>query len=212
MKKTRAMWSCLPLLMAAAIGVGGLLSPSQVGAEEVSFFVDPDTIDDNMDGFITDDEFQPVGSDGVVFDLLPTNNLVGADRFLLSDTNGLHYGGGGGSTLSFDFSVSDDIELESYTLGNGFFLGNPVFNISEGASVLSMANTSNSAGDTHAFAGGPISLNAGTTYTFETTTFGAGVQSYMGTWTYSRSAVPEPGSLSILGLVAGFLAVRRRRT
>lgn len=129
-------------------------------AASVSFLVDPASIDTSMDGFITGNEFQPVGDDGTVFGLEPTNNLVGADRFLLSNTSGLHFGGGGGSTLSFDFTASKNISLESYTLSSeGFFLSNPSFNIMEGASVLSSSNTSNSSGDTHNFNGGPLAFN-----------------------------------------------------
>ncbi len=193
--------------------LASLATVSSASADEVvSFLVDPDTFDDNNDGFITGNEFDPAGSDGTVFNLVPTNNLVGADRFLLSETNGLHYGGGGGSTLSFDFSVDKDVQLETYTLASsGFFLGNPTFEIREGTTVLSSGNTSNSTGDTHNFASGPINLDTGTTYTFETEVSGAAIQSFMASWEYSVTAVPEPGTFVLLtGLVLPLL-IRRRR-
>lgn len=199
------------LACGALLFLGGIAPSSTVLAEDVSFLVDPDTIDDNMDGFITGSEFQPAGTDGTIFDLLPTDNLVGGNRFLLSETSGLHYGGGGGSTLSFDFSVNQDISLDSYTLSSsGFFLGNPSFNIMEGAVVLSSTNTSNSSGDTHAFNGGPIDLTAGTTYSFEAQVVGAGVQAFMGSWSYTPTNIPEPGSFCVLSAI-GFAALSRRR-
>lgn len=199
--------------MATAVVIA-VFSIGSVGqADEIlSFQVDPDTFDTNMDGFIQNDEFQPFGTDGTRFIFTPTDNLVGGDRFLLSEDRGLHYGGGGGSTLSFDFTANRDIELESYTLSSsGFFLSNPSFNIMEGTTVLSSSNTSNDSGDTHNFNGGPIALAANTTYSFETQVSGAGVQAYMSSWTYSVSAVPEPGAFSLLMLAGSFAGLRRRR-
>ena len=119
---------------------------------------------------------------------------------------------GGGSTLSFDFSSNENIVLNSYTLSSsGFFLGNPLFHIQQGASVLSANNTSNSSGDTHVFNGGPLLLNGGTTYTFQTQTgtTGAGVQAFMASWDYSV-AVPEPSGIMTLGAFS-LLLIRRRR-
>lgn len=191
-----------------------LSGPSGASAETVSFLIDPATIDGDNDGFITGNEFSPVGSDATVFTMLPTNNLVGFDRFLLSATNGLHFGGGGGSTLSFDFSTDQDIQLQSYTIGGGFVLGDPVFDLRDGSTVLSASNTAIAAGDTHNFASGPIDIDAGTTYTFITTTFGAGTQSFMASWDYSAKVIPVPAAawmgLSLLTTVGTIAAVRRR--
>ncbi|MEM7453361.1 MAG: PEP-CTERM sorting domain-containing protein [Planctomycetota bacterium] len=196
------------LALACVVAVTiGWLSP-RVTADEVSFLVDPTTIDSNMDGFITGNEFQPVGTDGTVFLMTPTNNLVGADRFLLSDTTGLHFGGGGGSSLEFEFSVSNDIMLETYTIPDHFsILGNPTFDIVSGMTTLSSGNDSDMDG-TFSFAGGPVMLEAGTTYTVDVTNFGAGIQSFMTGWGYSN-AIPEPGTLSLLA-VAGLGMVSRR--
>ena len=81
-----------------------LFIPSAVGfADVVSFLVDPDTIDSNNDGFITGDEFQPIGSGGTIFDFTPTNNLVSFPRFQLSSQRGLRYGGGGAVVSNLPF-------------------------------------------------------------------------------------------------------------
>ena len=187
---------CLPVCMVTVTcGVG--LMPSRSEAGMVSFQVDPTTIDGNSDGFITGNEFSPVGDDGVVFTMEPTNNLVGGDRFLLSATTGLRFGGGGGSTLSFDFSVDQDIKLDSYTLAIDFaFLGDSVFDIRQDTDVLSAANTAVMSGDTHNFNSGPVPIDAGVTYTFITEAGGAAVQSFLASWQYT--AIPEPGSLSLV--------------
>ena len=56
-------------LMALAMALLFGLSSGMATADVVDFRVDPDTIDSNMDGFITGSEFQPVGSDGTVFEI-----------------------------------------------------------------------------------------------------------------------------------------------
>ena len=71
---------------------------------KISFQLAPETTDANNDGFIMDHEFQPLsmsndGPDGGVVALVPTDNLVGTDRFLLHSGRGLTFGSGGGSTL-----------------------------------------------------------------------------------------------------------------
>lgn len=178
-------------------------------AAVVSFLVDPATIDGSPpDGFITGTEFSPIGSDGTAFVLTPTDNLVGGDRFLLSPTNGLSFGGGSGSTLSFDFTPNANIQLESYTIGGGLSVNNPIFDIREGATVLSMSNDGDTSGS---FAGGPIALQGGTTYNFIVTTPGAAFQRQMASWNYSLTAVPEPSSCGVLAFLAGVAVIQRRR-
>ena len=181
-------------------------------ADVISFLIDPDTIDSDSDGFISGTELSPIGSGGTEFVFEPINNLVGAPRFFLHETRGLQFGGGGGSSLEFTFRTNEDIELESYTLASsGFFLGNPVFDIREGATVLSESNTAIASGNTHTFVDGPISIQAGTDYTFITTAPGAGVQSFMASWDYSVTAVPEPGTTTILLAMGTLVAIRRRK-
>ena len=184
-------------------------------SHSVSFLQDQNAFDADMDGFITGDEFTTNGTsggmdDGTVWAFTPINNLVGFPRLQFSEERGLQFGGGGGSVLTFDFTVSSDVFLESYTIDDStiFILGNPAFDIREGASVLSAGNDANESGSTNAFEGGPILLEAGTSYSFVTTTTGAAIQSFMASWQYS--IVPTPGAAGLLA-VGGLVAVRRRR-
>ena len=190
-----------------------LFIPSAVGfADVVSFLVDPNTIDSNNDGFITGDEFQPIGSGGTIFDFTPTNNLVSFPRFQLSSQRGLRYGGGGGSSLEFTFSTNQDILLNSYTLASsGSILGDPTFAIKAGDTILSNSNTSTGNGNTYSFNSGPISISSGQEYTFEVINSGAAIQSYMDSWDYSVSAVPEPGGVLFLSSLYLIFTTSRRR-
>ncbi|MEO1526444.1 MAG: hypothetical protein AAFX06_13485 [Planctomycetota bacterium] len=179
-------------------------------AETVSFLVDPATIDANMDGFITGTEFSPIGSDGVQFTFRPTNNLTGSDRFQLSDTLGLRYGGGGGSTLSFDFSADRDFTLETYTItDDNTVVGNPLFELRDGSVVISTGNPGERVTGTRGFTSGPLQLTAGTTYTFQVTNGSAATQSYLNAFGYSVTAIP--GCVLPLGLIGAFSTLRRRR-
>lgn len=190
------------------IGLSIALLSMTAAAEVVDFRVDPMTIDTNMDGFITDSEMTLTGSDGVIWAFMPTNNLVGADRFLVSDTHGLHFGGGGGSTLSFEFTVDTDVTLLSYTIGDqGFILGNPTFQLLDDGDLLSDDNDADMIG-TSPWESGPIDLTAGTVYTIDVTTTGAAIQSFFHTWEYRP--VPTPSALALLGL-GGLVAAGRRR-
>ncbi len=195
-----------------------LMSAGHARAATVSFLVDPSTLPDtNNDTFVNGTDFSPIGTDGTVFTMEPGNNLVGITRFLLSDTNGLRYGGGGGSTLWFSFSTDRDIQLRSYTLTTvPLFLGNPVFDIEDPIGTISSNNTSNAAGDTHAFDSGPLNIDAGTVYTFRATTTGAAIQAFMESWDYTATGpppvVPTPAAVwAGLGLLAGVGALRTAR-
>jgi hypothetical protein len=181
-------------------------------ADIVSFLVDPDTIDSNNDAFITGDEFQPVGSGGTIFDFTPTNNLVSFPRFQLSAQRGVRYGGGGGSSLEFTFSTDQDILLNSYTLASsGSILGDPTFAIKSGDSILSNSNTSIGNGNIYSFNSGPIAIRSGQDYTFEVINSGAAIQSYMDSWNYTVTAVPEPGAVLFLSSLCLVLATSRRK-
>ena len=185
----------------------GLMCMGAAG-EVVDFRVDPDTLDVDMDGFITGSEYTLTGSDGVIWAFVPTINLVGGDRFLVSETHGLHFGGGGGSTTEFQFTVDTDVTLLSYTIGDeGFILGNPTFQLLDDGDLLSDDNDADMPG-TMGFLDGPISLTAGTVYTVDVTTTGAAIQSFFHTWEYRP--VPSPSALALLGL-GGLVAAGRRR-
>lgn len=191
------------------------LAGAASAAHTVSFLVDPATVDADMNGLIEGNEFQPEGSfegspDGVSFTITATDNLVGFPRLFLGEETGIHFGGGGGSNTAIDFSVTEDILLTSYTLTdtNRTFLGNPRFDIRLGDNVLSEANDANLPGTELAFKGGPIAIEAGTTYTFFVTDRGAAIQSFMSSWQYE--VVPAPASLALMGF-AGLAAARRRR-
>lgn len=187
-----------------------VLSATVAQAAVVSFLVDPSTIDGG-DGVVGPGEFNPVGDDGTVFTMTPTDNLVGGPRFLLDDTNGLRFGGGGGSSIEFDFSTNKDIKLESYVIPDTFLLlNNPTFDVLEGITSLSAGNAGGTDG-TIAFASGPIMITAGTTYTVDINATGAAVQSFFSAWNYTMVAIPTPAALPAALLGLGALAARRRR-
>jgi hypothetical protein len=137
-----------------------------------------------------------------------TGRFVGLEQGVTS--NGLHLGGGGGSTLEFTISSSQDIQLVSYaTDGGGFFLNPPTFDIA-GLGASSVGNSLDPGDPANLIAGGPVTLLAGEVYTFDVQNTGATVQAFVSSMEFT--AVPEPGSMSVLlvvGLAAGL--VRRRR-
>ncbi len=153
---------------------------------------------------IEEDQTIVVSDAGVNFTMVPIDNLVGSPRWVGGDR--ITFGGGGGSSLEFDFTPDFDVTLDSYTIDLGFILGNPTFQIREGVNVLSAVNDADVNG-TFGFDGGPISLDAGTTYTFENNEFGAAMQSAFSAWQFT--VIPEPSTLCLLGL--GALGLLRRR-
>lgn len=149
---------------------------------------------------------------GVTFTFTPIINLVGGPHWV-GNANGLSFGGGSGSSIQFDFVTDADVELVSYALGGGVIqLGNPNFNIQEGATVLSGPNQAGVAFGAFLFAGGPIEIDAGTTYSFVVNNFGAGIQRQMASWTFDLAEdVPEPIGLGIFASGLALFAARRRR-
>jgi len=143
-----------------------------------------------------------------------TSNLVGIERFLGLQqgvtSNGLHLGGGGGSTLQFTVSSDQDIQLVSYaTDGGGFFIGDRTFDI-VGLGASSTGNLLDPGSPMNLLAGGPVTFLAGEIYTFDIQNGGAVDQAFISS--FSFSAIPEPGSASVLlftALATGL--VRRRR-
>jgi len=144
-----------------------------------------------------------------------TVNLVGTERFLGLEqgmtSNGLHLGGGGGSTLQFTVSSDQDIQFLSYaTDGGGGFLGDRTFDIS-GLGASSIGNSLAPGNPTNLVAGGPITLLANEVYTFDIQNGGAADQAFISSFDV-QAAVPEPGSASILLMtVLGTRLMRRRR-
>lgn len=197
------MRTALTLATLAFIAAG---ASAGIASETVDFRVDDDLFDANMDGFITDQELTLTGSDGAVWEFTPTNNFVGGDRFLVSEDRGLQFGGGGGSSLTFEFSVDRDVTLEAYNIAGGIFvLGNPTFQVLQEDDLLSDDNDADAVG-TFGFEGGPIEIEAGLLYTVDVTTAGAAIQSFFESWNY----VPSPGAATLLGMGL-VIAARRRR-
>ncbi len=197
----REILAVMAVGMASSMAFGSAVS-------SLSFQVNEADYDTNMDGFITGTELTLTGSSGAVFEFTPINNLVGMPRLFVNEDRGLHFGGGGGSTLEMSFVVDTDIMLYQYTIADmGFILGNPTFDMKDGMTVLSSTNDADSPGP-YAFNGGTMNLTAGTPYTMLVTSPGAGIQSFMASWEYDE--VPTPGAAGLIGL-AGLAAMRRRR-
>lgn len=136
--------------------------------------------------------------------------------------NGLHVGGGGNSTVQFSMTADADITLNSYTLADVFgFLGNATMDVLNGATMLSEDNALVPRGATFNFADGPIAMAANTTYTFDINETGFAVQSYIGSFDFTKvtttmpndPVVPLPAGLPLLmaGLAAMF-GLRARKS
>lgn len=150
--------------------------------------------------------------DGVTFTFESTLNLVGTERFLGIRpgiaSNGLQLGGGGGSTLEFTFSASEDITLISYSTDTGgFSLNTPTINVF-GPLVASVGNTLVKGVAVNLFVGGPLLLTANTVYFFDVQGTGAAVQAYVASFDFTKasSAVPDAGSTAVL-LCSGLLLI-----
>lgn len=152
-------------------------------------------------------------SAGATITFAATSNLVGGNRFLGMQVgnviNGLHLGGGGGSTLSFTMNSNQPVMLERYTTAaTGFFLNSPAISI-VGPGVDSIGNLINSRSIDSVFASGPLAIQANQDYTFTVSPTGAGVQGFVSSLTVS--AVPEPSSAGFLLAALGAQSLRRRR-
>ena len=137
---------------------------------------------------------------GVVFTFTAVDNFVGGPEFRnYGNGNGLQLGGGGGTTIEFTLSASQDVELTQYSFNDagGFPLGNAEFDIIDGMTTLSAGNSLDSMMmGTVAFNSAPVSMTAGTDYTFDINNFGAAVQGFITSVEFN--VVPEPSSLVFL--------------
>ena len=145
--------------------------------------------------------------DGRTFTFTPIDNFVGGDRWVGNDTNGITFGGGGGSTVEFEIVVSGDVELDDYIIGGGFKLQNPIMVFTDGGNPVGASGDVNVAG-TFAFPGGPIMLTGGTSYIVDIVGTGAAVQSALAGFNFTP--VPLPGAVVLLLSALG-VVVRCRR-
>lgn len=149
---------------------------------------------------------------GFTFTFDPVTNLVGGP-YWIAGSNGSSFGGGGGSSMVFDFMTDADVTLDSYTLGGELIqFGNPDFGMLQGVPALSASNQANAV-STFVFVSGPISLTAGVTYAFEVNTSGAAIQRQMRSWRFTvADDIPEPASLAWLASGLALLLARRRQS
>lgn len=169
-------------------------------------------------------------ADGVTFTFVATQNQSGGARFLTGSSglidNGLHLGGGGGSTIEFEFSVSEDVTLTGYSsnTGGGFALQDPTFDLLDGATILvddavlrdpTSTNIFNTSGENDVVVTGlSVALRAGSTYIFDVDNTGAGTQSFLTALEFDTASpvapVPLPAGLPLLLAGLGGLSVLRR--
>ena len=145
-----------------------------------------------------------------------TLNSVGIERFLGLEpgvaSNGLHLGGGSGSTLAFTITPDADVILESYStnINGGFFLNPPLLDI-VGLGVNSAGNSLEFGNAANLFNGSSIGLllTGGETYdvTFQT----AGGQAFIQSFEVTAVGIPEPATTAIIPMVFATIVMRRRR-
>ncbi len=135
-------------------------------------------------------------------------------------TYSLQFGGGAGNTASFSLIPSIDIFLNSYTgLGGASGNLNAIFNIT-GLGVNSIGNTfvtqgfDGHPGETNAFTGGPLLLQAGEAYQFVTTNASANTigRFYSFDVAAAGGQVPLPAGLPLFLMGFGMLVALRARS
>lgn len=135
---------------------------------------------------------------------------------------GLTFGGAGGNTSSFTLSASQDVTLNAFLGFAQQFNTGAIFDVT-GSGVASTGNAFSTSGFlstgtpvSDSFAGGPLSLTGGETYTFTTTNAGVLTQSHLTGLDFTAATtnpapVPLPAGLPLLLAGLGGLAWMRRR-
>lgn len=203
------------LLLAAS--VGALLAPATALAGTINFQDGVlNVISDTGGGSPTPTAFSETDM-GVTFTFVATNNLVGGPKFNGGPTlsNGVHVGGGGGSSLEFTMTVNSDVTLTGYSTGHPsnsvFELGTPIFDLLDGVTVLIDDGDINPG---QVVGGLSVALTSGTTYTFDINQGSAGTQGYFKTLEFDRAVVPVPAALPLAAAGFGLLGLLgwRQRT
>ncbi len=132
----------------------------------------------------------------------------------------LQFGGGAGNTANFTLIPSIDVFLNSYTgLGGASGNINAIFDIT-GLGVNSIGNTfvtqgfDGNAGETNPFAGGPLLLQAGETYSFTTTNASSNTigRFYSFDVEAATGQIPLPAGLPLFLTGLGLLVQVKRKT
>ena len=190
------------LLLAAA--VGALVAPATAVAGVINLQDGVlNVIADTGGGSPTPTAFSETDM-GVTFTFIATDNLVGGGKFNggLALPNGIHVGGGGGSSLEFQMTVDTDVTLTGYSTGSaGFELGSPIFDLLDGATVLIDDGDIN---PPQVVGGLSVALTAGTTYTFDINQTTAGTQGFFNTFEFDTAAPPVPVPAALPLAAAGF--------
>ena len=155
---------------------------------------------------------------GVTFTFTALNNLVGVTRFLSGAgddfSDGIVFGGGGGSSTQFSISSSQDVSVTSYSGRNSRFLVNPRLSVSAGGSTLVSGRPFTSDADSsYSLPNALGNLLANVDYTLTVTNAGSTTQGFLTGFEFEpvSAAVPLPASLPLLLAGLGGIAVMRRR-
>lgn len=176
--------------------------------------------------------------DDITFTFTALSNLTGGPRFQITDANGtpagdaragIVVGGGGGSSISFSISASENVTLDSYFTGgvlpsgavsNWFLNADAIFFsvFDESDNALSIENSLSASADHIVFNQGPIMLEGGLDYKFLLTgAWGAASQSFIKEFNFTKldtdlSEIPIPAAwVLFMSGVIGVIAIRKKK-